>query len=128
MSEFHTEIERLDPSEIHGDVYIKHPIQIEQYLMEGNYNKVSLLCIESFFALKTFFKLFLAQTNIPSESYSYFIEILLETIRAEIGSCLEKAYATISINEAQRMLHFKSLKDLQVLLVSKYSLFRVCEI
>ena len=41
VSEFHTEIERLDPSEIHSDIYIKHPIQVEQYLMEGNYNKVS---------------------------------------------------------------------------------------
>merc|ERR1712128_368512 len=55
----------------------------------------------------------LAQYNIPSESYSYFIEILLETIRAEIGSCLEKAYANISVAEAQRMLYFKSAKDLQ---------------
>jgi len=96
VSEFHTEIERLEPGEIHDDIYIKHPIQIEQYLMEGNYNK-----------------LFLAQSNIPSESYSYFIEILLETIRAEIGSCLEKAYANISVAEAQRMLYFKSAKDLQ---------------
>jgi len=96
VSEFHTEIERLDPSEIHSDIYIKHPIQVEQYLMEGNYNK-----------------LFLAQSNIPSESYGYFIEILLETIRSEIGSCLEKAYVTIDINEAQRLLHFKSVKDLQ---------------
>ena len=41
VSEFHTEIERLEPAEIHDDIYIKHPIQIEQYLMEGNYNKVS---------------------------------------------------------------------------------------
>ena len=42
VSEFHTEIERLEPSEIHSDIYIKHPIQVEQYLMEGNYNKVSI--------------------------------------------------------------------------------------
>jgi len=96
VSEFHTEIERLDPSEIHDDIYIKHPIQIEQYLMEGNYNK-----------------LFLAQSNIPSESYSYFVEILLGTIRAEIGSCLEKAYSTINVTEAQRMLYFKTAKELQ---------------
>merc|ERR1712157_48127 len=58
-------------------------------------------------------KLFLAQSNIPSESYGYFIEILLETIRSEIGSCLEKAYTTIEISEAQRLLHFKSLMELQ---------------
>ena len=47
VSEFHTEIERLEPGEIHDDIYIKHPIQIEQYLMEGNYNKV-LMCLYSF--------------------------------------------------------------------------------
>jgi len=96
VSEFHTEIERLDPAEIHSDIYIKHPIQIEQFLMEGNYNK-----------------LFLAQSNIPSESYGYFIEILIDTVRSEIGSCLEKAYKTIAISEAQRLLHFKSVKELQ---------------
>ena len=59
-------------------------------------------------------QLFLAQSNIPSESYSYFVEILLGTIRAEIGSCLEKAYSTINVTEAQRMLYFKTAKELQV--------------
>jgi len=96
VADFHTEIERLDHEEIQNDPYIKHPIQIEQYLMEGNYNK-----------------LFLAQSNIPSESYGYFIEILLQTIRGEIGSCLEKAYATMDIDEASRLLHLKSVKELQ---------------
>jgi len=96
VAEFHTEIERLEYDEIHSDIYIKHPIQIEQYLMEGNYNK-----------------LFLAQSNIPSESYGYFIEILLQTIRDEIASCLEKAYATMDIDEACRLLHLKNVKELQ---------------
>ena len=80
--------------------------------MEGNYNKV--IYSKERYGIYTF-QLFLAQSNIPSESYGYFIEILLETIRSEIGSCLEKAYVTIDINEAQRLLHFKSVKDLQVL-------------
>lgn len=35
-----------------------------QYLMEGSYNKV-----------------FLAKGNIPAESYTFFIDILLDTIR-----------------------------------------------
>lgn len=114
VADFHTEIERLDHEEIQNDPYIKHPIQIEQYLMEGNYNKV--LMSESFLetGYSTFFKLFLAQSNIPSESYGYFIEILLQTIRGEIGSCLEKAYATMDIDEASRLLHLKSVKELQV--------------
>lgn len=39
-----------------------------QYLMEGSYNKV-----------------FLAKGNIPAESYTFFIDILLDTIRC-VGS------------------------------------------
>ena len=35
-----------------------------QYLMEGSYNKV-----------------FLAKGNIPAESYAFFIDILLDTVR-----------------------------------------------
>lgn len=40
-----------------------HPCPL-QYLMEGSYNKV-----------------FLAKGNIPAESYTFFIDILLDTIR-----------------------------------------------
>jgi len=96
VSDFHSEIERLTYDEMQNDLYIKHPIKIEQYLMEGNYNK-----------------LFLAKSNIPSESYSYFIEILLLTVRTEIASCLEKAYRDMSTTEAQRLLHLSSQKELQ---------------
>ena len=38
---------------------------LPQYLMEGSYNKV-----------------FLAKGNIPAESYNFFIDILLDTIRS----------------------------------------------
>ncbi|NXP05714.1 PSMD8 ATPase, partial [Thinocorus orbignyianus] len=40
------------------------PPHSQQYLMEGSYNKV-----------------FLAKGNIPAESYTFFIDILLDTIR-----------------------------------------------
>merc|ERR1712032_1417222 len=49
---------------------------LEQYIMEGSYNKVLL-----------------AKGNVPAESYKYFIDILMITVRNEIASCLEKAYA-----------------------------------
>jgi hypothetical protein len=42
VAEFHTELELLPPDQIHN-VYIKHPLSIEQYLMEGRYNRVSFL-------------------------------------------------------------------------------------
>lgn len=44
------------------------PTRSLQYLMEGSYNKV-----------------FLAKGNIPAESYTFFIDILLDTIRCVGG-------------------------------------------
>lgn len=43
VAEFHTELELLPADQIQSNVYIRHPVSLEQYLMEGNYNKVSLI-------------------------------------------------------------------------------------
>uniref|UniRef100_A0A8C9PWP4 26S proteasome non-ATPase regulatory subunit 8 n=1 Tax=Spermophilus dauricus TaxID=99837 RepID=A0A8C9PWP4_SPEDA len=77
--------------DIQSNVYIKHPESIEQYLMEGSYNKV-----------------FLAKGNILAESYTFFIDILLDTIRDEIAGCIEKAYEKILFIEATRILFFNT--------------------
>ncbi len=42
--------------------------------------------------------------NVPAESYSFFIDKLLDTIRDEIASCMEKAYEQISVKECAKML------------------------
>ncbi|KAF4523543.1 hypothetical protein B566_EDAN011991, partial [Ephemera danica] len=39
VAEFHTELELLPPDQIQNNVYIGHPLSIEQCLMEGRYNK-----------------------------------------------------------------------------------------
>ncbi|PSN32765.1 26S proteasome non-ATPase regulatory subunit 8 [Blattella germanica] len=88
VAEFHTELELLPADQIQSNVYVRHPLSLEQYLMEGSYNKI-----------------FLAKGNVPAESYNFFIDILLDTIRDEIAACLEKAYEKISLNEAARMLN-----------------------
>ncbi|KAK7883034.1 hypothetical protein WMY93_029208 [Mugilogobius chulae] len=95
VSEFHTELERLSAKDIQTNVYIRHPVSLEQYLMEGSYNKV-----------------FLAKGNIPAESYTFFIDILLDTIRDEIAGCIEKAYEQIQFSEATRVLFFSSPKKM----------------
>ncbi|KAK6487656.1 26S proteasome non-ATPase regulatory subunit 8 [Huso huso] len=95
VAEFHTELERLSAKDIQSNVYIKHPVSLEQYLMEGSYNKV-----------------FLAKGNIPAESYIFFIDILLDTIRDEIAGCIEKAYEKILFSEATRVLFFSSPKKM----------------
>ncbi|NXP73615.1 PSMD8 ATPase, partial [Ramphastos sulfuratus] len=71
------------------------PWAVFQYLMEGSYNKV-----------------FLAKGNIPAESYTFFIDILLDTIRDEIAGCIETAYERILFPEATRILFFSSAKKM----------------
>ncbi|XP_064599763.1 26S proteasome non-ATPase regulatory subunit 8-like [Liolophura sinensis] len=96
LAEFHTELELLPVKELQSNIYIKHPVSMEQYLMEGSYNKV-----------------FLARGNVPAEDYNFFIDILLNTIRDEIAGCIEKAYEKIAFNEAARMLFFESQKPMK---------------
>jgi len=96
VAEFHTELELLPAKEIQNNIYIRHPVSIEQYLMEGSYNKI-----------------FLGKGNVPAMSYHFFIDILLDTIRDEIAGCIEKAYEKLEITEAARMLFFKTPKEVR---------------
>lgn len=81
LAEFHTEMELLSVEE-HKSVYIRHPISLEQFLMEGSFHKV-----------------FLSKGNVPAQNYTYFIDILIDTIREEIASCAEKAYSQVRPTE-----------------------------
>ena len=80
VAEFHTELERLSSKELES-VYIRHPVSMEQYIMEGSYNKVINL-----------------KGNVPAESYNFFFDILLKTVRNEIASCLEKVSFSFSFD------------------------------
>ena len=68
LSDFHTELELLPPEILLENPYIENPVQLEQFIMEGKYNKV----IDT-------------RYNVPAESYKFFIDVLLVTIRDEIG-------------------------------------------
>lgn len=81
---------------IQTNEFIRHPLALEQYLMEGSYNKI-----------------FLAKGNVPSESYNVFMDILLETVRVEIATCLESSYDKISIKEALRRLNLKTENEVK---------------
>ncbi|ESO06144.1 hypothetical protein HELRODRAFT_188276 [Helobdella robusta] len=87
LSDFHTELERLKSDDLKNSVYIKHPIQIEQYMMEGSYNKHS--------------------TSIPSRSPSIDKNTLVKRWK-EIAECFEKAYERLNVQEAARMLFLDS--------------------
>ncbi|KAI6656956.1 26S proteasome non-ATPase regulatory subunit 8-like [Oopsacas minuta] len=96
LSDFHTEIELLPPEQLLTDVYLCHPIHLEQFLMEGSYNKV-----------------FLSRDNVPAPYYRLFVDILLETVREEIVSCILHSYSTLSLSEARKMLYVSDDEDMR---------------
>jgi len=97
LDEFHTELE-LIPLDMHKNIFIKKPIQLEQYMMEGAYNKV----------LK-------AKADIPSQHYSYFINKLTETLRDEIAECIERAYSSsMKVGEVMKQLEFGNFEEMKM--------------
>lgn len=59
--------------------------------MEGSYNKV-----------------FLAKSQCPSPYYGLFMDVLIETIRDEIASCLESAFDFIGVVDILRLLFLEN--------------------
>lgn len=96
LAEFHTEVELLPPEQLLTDIYLSHPIHLEQFLQEGSYNKV-----------------FLSRDNVPAPYYRLFVDILLETVREEIISCMTRSYSQLSLSEAARMLYISGLDEMK---------------
>eukprot|EP01117_Protostelium_nocturnum_P003810 TRINITY_DN15072_c0_g1_i1.p1 TRINITY_DN15072_c0_g1~~TRINITY_DN15072_c0_g1_i1.p1 ORF type:complete len:305 (-),score=69.52 TRINITY_DN15072_c0_g1_i1:62-976(-) len=95
LDEFHTLLE-LIPFEQHSNVFVKHPIQLEQYMMEGAFNKV------------------LAEKNaIPAESYAFFMDQLMHTVRGAIAECCMSAYDYLYSSDAQKLLGLNSQQELK---------------
>ncbi|KAL3137779.1 hypothetical protein ABBQ38_005039 [Trebouxia sp. C0009 RCD-2024] len=93
IAEFHTELE-LIPQQVQQEAHIKHATELEQQLMEGAYNKVLS-----------------AKSNVPDQSYLYFMDKLISTVRDEIASCSERAYKQLSVPEAQKLMLFTSSRE-----------------
>ncbi|XP_054731298.1 26S proteasome non-ATPase regulatory subunit 8 [Anastrepha obliqua] len=96
VSEFHTELELLSADTIQNNKYIRPILALEQYIMEGRYNKI-----------------FQAKSSAPSEIYNHFMDILLNTVRDEIGACIEKSYEKISAKEAAKRLNLDSVEEVK---------------
>ncbi|MCJ1388972.1 regulatory particle non-ATPase [Xylographa bjoerkii] len=94
---FHTLLEGLEVQAmgegLEGDVFIRYPVMLEQWLMEGQYDRV-------WGAMKG--------KGVPSEEYAVFSEVLVVTIRSEIASCSEKAYPSLPIPNAKNLLFLDS--------------------
>lgn len=95
IAEFHTELE-LIPAEVQLTPYLRLPIQLEQWLMEGAYNKVLT-----------------AKLDAPDAAYNHFLDKLSNAVRDEIASCSERAYQSVTLASAKKLLMFSSDSELQ---------------
>jgi len=91
LADFHMELALIDHKTIEENVYIKHPVKLEQSLIEGRYNKV-----------------FTAKDDLPSPLYRLFTDNLLKTTRVQVGSCIESSFESISPAELTKLLRFSS--------------------
>lgn len=101
IGEFHTELE-LIPIDDYENPYIKEPILLERFLMEGNYVKVLD-----------------AQKDVPHMYYTFFMEKLLETVRQKVGASLERSYEYLPAEHAAKMLILSDVATLQEFVVKE---------
>ena len=113
IADFHTTLESLPlpADELIANPYIRHPVNLERWLMEGSYSKV-----------------WNAREEAPAEEYKFFIDSLMGTIRLvfcplpvisslnsrgrnEIASCEEAAYESLPLKDAATLLFFRSQSE-----------------
>jgi len=94
LSDFHVGLEQLQQTIQTDNVYISTPVKLEQYLMEGSYNKILL-----------------TEKNMPSAYYNLFMKMLLDTVRSEIATSLERAFRTLATKEAAHLLLYTSVDE-----------------
>ncbi|CAJ0960237.1 unnamed protein product, partial [Mesorhabditis belari] len=87
LSDFHVFLEQIDQSIQTNNPYISTPVKLEQWLMEGAYNKIVL-----------------TEKNIPSPYYTSFIRIMMDTVRGEIALNLERSFKRLPVRDAQQLL------------------------
>ncbi|KAI0254917.1 proteasome 26S subunit [Lactifluus subvellereus] len=97
IADFHTTLESLPlpADELVTNPFIRHPVNLERWLMEGSYSKV-----------------WNAREEAPAEEYKFFVDSLMGTIRNEIASCEEAAYESLPLKDAATLLFFRSQSEL----------------
>ena len=93
-SEYCGELELLDLS-FFSNKYISLPIEIEQCISEGNYNKLLSM-----------------QNALNESSYLHYLQKLNSSIRFQIARSMEKSFNDISVKDVSEMLLFQTHNDL----------------
>ena len=45
-----------------------------------------------------------AREDVPSQTYSFFMELLMDTVRDEVASCIEESFQTVKRDDARVLL------------------------
>jgi 26S proteasome regulatory subunit N12 len=96
IAEFHMHLERIvDLDLLASNLYLKYAVQVEQFLMEGAYNRLLQL-----------------RQSAPSTEYAYLLETILVSVKTELASCIEVSYASMGVQALGGMLGVKDAKEL----------------
>jgi len=94
ITEFHTELEQI-PVKVRDNQYLSFAIALEQYFMEGNYNKVREI-----------------KQHAPDSDFAFCITKLVSAISQEVARNVEQAYLSLSLASAQDLLMLGSSQEL----------------
>ena len=94
LAEFHSELELL-PESLKASPQVAFPVELEQFLAEGRYNKVLD-----------------ATRALPDPKFRSFVDPLVDAVRGEIAACSSASYTTLPLATAQQMMYFDSEQDL----------------
>ncbi|WVR05122.1 hypothetical protein IAU60_002134 [Kwoniella sp. DSM 27419] len=89
LTEFHTLLETLKVDQL-NDVFVRLPVDLERWLMEGAYNKV-----------------YRARDRVPREEFGFLLERLMGTVRGQIASTVETSYPSLPLSSAATLLFYK---------------------
>ncbi len=101
---FHTELEFLGNhlKNIENDLYLSYPIKIENWLLEGYYDKAwELISSKN------------SEEKIKLKEFNIFNDTLLQAIRFEISRSIEKTYKKLPFSNAKYLLFLNSEKEVE---------------
>eukprot|EP01133_Synstelium_polycarpum_P010887 gene10887-12687_t len=87
-AKFHSDLE-LVPCDQLENPFIKYPLLVEKSITEGSYQRVLA-----------------SRSQVPSEHYLVFIDVLSVAMKEDIANCSEKSFKYLTLTEAQKLLQF----------------------
>lgn len=101
---FHSELEFLQGhiKNIETDLYLNYPVKIDNWVLEGYYDKAV-----------TLIKNTESEEKLKLKEFNVFDATLLETIRLEISRSIERSYSSLPLPNAKYLLFLNSEKEVE---------------